>query len=61
MDASENFDVVSFEFERGFFEFDAFAWGDAEDEAEVDVHDVAFGVHEDVAVVSVFDLKDISN
>ena len=61
MDPSENFDVVSFEFERGFFEFDTLAWGDAEDEAEVDVHDVAFGVDKDVAVVSVFDLKNISD
>ena len=42
--------------ERSFFEFDAFAWGVREEKSEVDVHDVALDIYEDVSVVSIFDL-----
>lgn len=49
------------EFEGRVFELDSFSGCVAEEEAEVDVDDVAFVVDEDVAVVSVFDLQEVAD
>lgn len=56
IDTSQHFDILCWKFKRCGLESDV-SWGVAEDEAKVDVDEVAVSVDQDVAIVSVLDLK----
>lgn len=58
--AAENLDLLGCELERGLLELDALARRVRQEEAEVDVHDVAFNVDHDVPIVPVLDLQDVA-
>jgi hypothetical protein len=60
VEASHQVDVLLREFEGGLLEVHV-AGGDPEQEAEVDVQDVAVGVDQDVAVVPVFDEEQVAD
>jgi len=55
--ASQNFHILVRKLEWGGFETEV-AWRVGEEEAKVDMHDVAVPVEEDVPVVTVFDLEE---
>ena len=59
--AAEDVDELLRELEGRLFELQATAREAGEEEAKVDVHDVAVGVDEDVLVVSVLDLQDVAH
>lgn len=56
--ATEDIDVVAWEFERGCLEADT-TGRQAQDEAKVDVNEMPFGVHENIAIMTVFDLQEV--
>ena len=49
------------EFEVGIFKSEVVSWGNIENEAEVDVDDVATFIDEYVAVMPVFDLENVAD
>lgn len=58
--AAEDLDLLRRQLERSLFELDALSWRIRQEEAEVDVHDVALDVDHDVAVVPVLDLENVA-
>jgi len=60
-DTPEDLDHFCGELEGSLLEFDTLTWGVGEKEAEVDVHDVPCDVNHDVAIVTIFDLKDVAD
>ena len=56
--ATEDIDVVAWEFERGCLEADP-TGRQAQDEAKVDVNEMPFGIHENIAIMTVFDLQEV--
>ena len=61
MGVLEDGDVFGSQFEGCFLEFNAFAGGVREEEAEIDVDYVTVFVDHDVAVVAVLDVEDIAD
>ena len=56
--ATEDINVVAREFEGGCLEADS-TGRQAQDEAKVDVNEMPFGIHENIAIMTVFDLQEV--
>jgi len=61
LDASKDFNHFTSQLERCLLKLNAFAWRVGEKEAEVNVHDVAFDVDQDVPIVTVLDLENVAD
>ena len=59
--STEHFHLLLSQLEWSLLELDSFARGVGEEEAKVDVHDMAFDIQHDVSVVPVLDLEDVAH